>query len=90
MCFTRPAGDTADLSIVSINELADHKAISYLTKFDSTHGLFPGNVDYKASDDSSCSQLLINKERIDLYNLKNISDLPWSNQDIDILLDVLE
>ena len=84
-CFERK--DTADLSIVSINELADHEAISYLTKFDSTHGLFPGSVDYKASDDSTCSQLLINNEKIDLYNIKKIADLPWSEQNIDILLE---
>ena len=36
--------DTSDLTIVAINELASQDAIDYLTKYDSTHGRFPGAV----------------------------------------------
>ena len=32
--------DTSDLTIVAINELANHDAIAYLTEYDSTHDVF--------------------------------------------------
>ena len=48
----------SDIRIVAINELADVKTIAHLTKYDSTHGQFLGEV--------ACNhdQLLINNEAI--------------------------
>ena len=37
-------GDGASLEIVALNDLADQASIEYLTRFDSTHGRFPGEV----------------------------------------------
>ena len=34
-----------DLQVVAINELADIDTISYMLRYDSTHGRFPGTVD---------------------------------------------
>src|SRR5690606_41230564 len=33
-----------NLSVVAINEPADLDSMAYLTRFDSTHGIFPGEV----------------------------------------------
>ncbi|MCL2021957.1 MAG: erythrose-4-phosphate dehydrogenase [Betaproteobacteria bacterium] len=46
-CFLRAiteAGLTERLQVVAINEPAELTSIAYLTRFDSTHGRFPGNV----------------------------------------------
>ena len=37
-------GAKADFSIVALNDLADLASLEYLTRFDSTHGRFPGEV----------------------------------------------
>ena len=37
-------GSTAGFEIVAINDLADMASIEYLTRFDSTHGRFPGEM----------------------------------------------
>ena len=37
-------GNSASLEIVALNDLADQASIEYLTRFDSTHGRFPGEV----------------------------------------------
>ena len=37
-------GAGAQLEIVALNDLADQASIEYLTRFDSTHGRFPGEV----------------------------------------------
>ena len=36
--------ESDDITLVAINELADLPTMAYLTKFDSTHGRFPGEV----------------------------------------------
>ena len=42
-----------DFEIVALNDLADMASLEYLTRFDSTHGRFPGEV----SVDGDCLHL---------------------------------
>ena len=51
---------SAGLQIVAINELADCKTIAHLTKYDSTHGRFPGQVELQPD------RLLIDKQPVEL------------------------
>ncbi|NIP73947.1 MAG: erythrose-4-phosphate dehydrogenase, partial [Gammaproteobacteria bacterium] len=37
-------GLASRLPVVAINELADLETVRYLTRYDSTHGRFPGQV----------------------------------------------
>src|SRR5688572_19865294 len=37
-------GAKAGFEIVALNDLADQASLEYLTRFDSTHGRFPGEV----------------------------------------------
>jgi hypothetical protein len=39
------AGTCGRLEVVAINEPADLESMAYLTRFDSTHGCFPGTVE---------------------------------------------
>ena len=69
------------IQVVAINELADCKTICHLTRYDSTHGRFPGTVDI--SDD----QLSINGDRIAILHSEHIHQLPWGELGIDVVLE---
>lgn len=79
--------DTSDLTIVAINELANHDAIAYLTEYDSTHGRFPGTVDGISHDGANDQQLKIDKDLIGLYQQSDSVSLPWQSLDIDLVME---
>jgi len=84
-CITRALYESEKfynkINLVAINETADEKTIYHLTKYDSTHGRFPLKVEKKKST------LIIGKDRIKLFQEKNIVNLPWKDLNIDIVLD---
>ena len=69
------------MKVVAINELADAKTIEHLTKYDSTHGRFPGSIERFGE------VLLVNGEEITLLHHERIDDLPWDEFAIDIVLE---
>ncbi len=71
----------SDVSIVAINELADARTVLHLSRYDSTHGRFPVPLDGNAK------ALCVDGDVIALSNSENISDLPWSALDVDIVLE---
>ena len=70
-----------DLKIVAINDLGDIKTNSYLTKYDSVHGRFFGDVSI------SDNNLLINGDKIEIFTKKNPEELPWRSLGIDLVLE---
>ena len=82
----RPSVDSnghsiAGVEIVAINELADCKTIAHLTKYDSTHGRFPGVV--SVADDC----LTIDGCDIRVLHHRQIRDLPWAELQVDLVLE---
>jgi len=75
------SGARQQLQVVAINELADCKTIAHLTKYDSTHGRFPGEV--SVSDDC----LTINGDSIQVLHIEAIDELPWGELNIDLVLE---
>ena len=71
----------ARLEIVALNDLADQASIEYLTRFDSTHGRFPGEV--KVVGDC----LHINGERVRVLRQREPEGVDWAALDIDLLLE---
>lgn len=69
------------IQVIAINEPADCKTIAHLTKYDSTHGRFPGTVDIQ--DDT----LIINGDAISVYHHEDISTLPWGELGVDVVLE---
>lgn len=69
------------LKIVAINEPADLETIAHLTKYDSTHGRFSGEVELL--DDGLC----INGDVIRVTHEKELDRLPWQALDIDLVLE---
>jgi len=69
------------VKIVAINELSDISSIAHLTRFDSTHGTFSKPI--------SCDEqhIVIDGDAIHVSNEPDISRLPWSDLDVDVVLE---
>jgi erythrose-4-phosphate dehydrogenase len=69
------------IQVVAINEPADCKTIAHLTKYDSTHGHFPGTVEV------SGDVLTVNGDVISVFHHEDIQQLPWAELNIDVVLE---
>jgi D-erythrose 4-phosphate dehydrogenase len=70
-----------DLRIVALNDIADPKTLAHLTRYDSTHGRFLGKVEVNGD------ALDIDGDKIKLYRSADILGLPWSEQEVDLVLE---
>ncbi|WP_288352736.1 type I glyceraldehyde-3-phosphate dehydrogenase [uncultured Marinobacter sp.] len=69
------------LQVVAINELADIDTIAHLTRYDSTHGRFQGEINVEGDS------LLVNGDRIRVVRCVEASELPWDELGIDLVLE---
>ncbi|AQA17436.1 type I glyceraldehyde-3-phosphate dehydrogenase [Halioglobus japonicus] len=69
------------MQVVAINELADAGTVAHLTRYDSTHGRFPGDIQ---GDDQS---LVVDGQYIQLLRQDTIDSLPWRALDVDLVLE---
>lgn len=74
-------GAAAGFEVVAINDLADMASLEYLTRFDSTHGRFPGTVKI----DHDCLQ--INGDRIQVLRSAEPEGIDWKALGIDLVLE---
>ena len=75
------SGLSAHFQVVLVNEPADLESMAYLTRFDSTHGIFPGEV--SANGD----HLLINGHRIDISHASTPEEVDWRAAGVDYVLE---
>jgi len=66
-----------NIEFVCINDLVPAEAISYLLKYDSTHGRFNGTVE--AQDDG----IVVNGKHIPCVSVRNPEELPWRDYQVD-------
>jgi D-erythrose 4-phosphate dehydrogenase len=67
--------------IVAINELADIETLTYLTRYDTTHGRFPYPLHFDRD------YLYIGEDKIRIINEPDPVRLPWKELDIDLLFE---
>jgi D-erythrose 4-phosphate dehydrogenase len=67
--------------VVAINELTDLETLTYLTRYDTTHGRFPLAVE------NDGQHLMIDGDRILPLNHADPRQLPWAELDIDLVLE---
>src|SRR5690554_2515369 len=78
----RAIGESAaSLEIVAINELSDLDTIAYLTRYDTTHGRFPGEVEARDG------RLIIDGHPIRVLSEPDPDRLPWRELGIDLVLE---
>lgn len=69
------------LQVVAINELSDPATIAHLTRYDSTHGRFQGDIALEND------HLLINGDRIRVLRHADPDELPWKEMGVDLVLE---
>jgi len=74
-------GKKHDIQIVAINDLGDSKTNAHLTKYDTAHGKFPGDV---AVDGEF---LVVNGDKIKVCAVRNPAELPWKDLGVDVVLE---
>ena len=67
--------------VVAINELSDVETVTYLTRYDTTHGRFPVPVEHDGR------HLLVAGDAIQILNEAKAEQLPWRALDIDLLFE---
>ena len=69
------------VQVVAINEPAETKTMAHLTRYDSTHGRFPGTVEWQQD------KLVVNDDVIQICHQEDLSQLPWASFGIDVVLE---
>lgn len=77
----RAAINNPEVEIVGINDLVPPDNLAYLFKYDSTHGSFGGQVDYKEDG------IIIDGLFIPCTAIKNPAELPWAKLAADYVVE---
>ena len=67
--------------VVAVNDLTDAETLAYLFKYDSVHGVFPGEVSVDGSD------LIINGDRLRVLSERDPSKLPWRELEAEVVVE---
>jgi glyceraldehyde 3-phosphate dehydrogenase len=71
----------ADLEIAAVNDLTDAATLAHLMKYDSVHGIWPGEVS------ASEGELVVDGHPIKVLSASDISLLPWRELGVDVVLE---
>lgn len=70
-----------DLEIVGINSLDSLDGVAHLLKYDSSHGIFPGEVSHDEKN------LIVNGKKIPVSATRNPAEIPWKDLGCDLVLE---
>lgn len=73
------SGRRDDIQIVALNDLGDAQTNAHLTRYDTVHGKFQGDV--SVDGDS----LIVNGDSIKVLAERNPASLPWSDLGVDVV-----
>ncbi len=71
----------SELQVVGVNDLGDAETNAYLTRFDTAHGKFPGEVEVDGD------HMIVNGDRIRVTAERDPSQLPWGELGVDVVLE---
>ena len=72
---------TGEIEIVAINDLGNAETNAHLTKYDTAHGMFPGEVSVDGD------YMIVNGDKIKVCAQRNPADLPWGELGVDVVLE---
>jgi glyceraldehyde 3-phosphate dehydrogenase len=72
-------GRNKEIEIVAVNDLGDPETNAHLTRYDSAHGPFPGEVGVDGD------HMIVNGDRIRVLSERNPAQLPWRELGVDIV-----
>lgn len=70
-----------EIQIVAINDLGDVNTNAHLTRYDSTHGKFPGEVKVEGNN------IIVNGDKIRVVAERDPKKLPWKELNVDIVFE---
>ena len=73
--------NNSDFDVVAVNDLTDAKTLAHLLKYDSVHGIFPGEIDVDGNE------LIVNGNRLRVLSERNPADLPWGDLGTDVVIE---
>jgi glyceraldehyde 3-phosphate dehydrogenase len=73
------SGRHEEIRVVAINDLGDAQTNAHLTKYDTVHGRFPGDVDVDGDS------LIVNGDRIQVCAERDPSKLPWKALGVEVV-----
>ena len=76
--LARPRGS---FDVVGINDITDANTLAHLFKYDSIHGIYPGEI--KIDGDS----LSVDGERFRVFSERNPEDIPWGDLGCDLVIE---
>jgi glyceraldehyde 3-phosphate dehydrogenase len=74
-------GKKHDIAIVAVNDLGSPETNAHLTRYDTAHGRFPGEV--RVDGDA----MIVDGDRIKVLAQRDPSQLPWSALGVDVVLE---
>ncbi|MCC5862371.1 MAG: type I glyceraldehyde-3-phosphate dehydrogenase [Gammaproteobacteria bacterium] len=74
-------GRTDEFQIVAINDLGDADTNAHLTRYDTAHGKFPGEVSVDGD------HMVVNGDRIRVFAERDPAKLPWGELGVDIVME---
>ena len=75
------AGGASDFDVVAVNDLTDAETLAHLFKYDSVHGVYPGEV--RAEGD----ELVIDGDRFKVLSEKDPAALPWGDLGCEVVVE---
>jgi glyceraldehyde 3-phosphate dehydrogenase len=73
------SGRNQDIQIVAVNDLGDAKTNAHLTKYDTVHGKFKGEVSVEGD------YMIVNGDKIRVLAERDPSKLPWGELGVDVV-----
>jgi glyceraldehyde 3-phosphate dehydrogenase len=77
----RILSDQADIELVGINDLMELETLVHLIRYDSTHGIFKGQIS------SSGEDLVVNGKKVHVSRHADPEMIPWKEWGVDIVLE---
>lgn len=77
----RAAINNSNIEFVGINDLVPAENLAYLLKYDSTHGRFPGTVEFQDNG------INVNGKHIPCMAVHDPSELPWGEMGVDYVIE---
>jgi len=75
------SGRTDEIQIFDINDLGDANINAHLTRFDTAHGRFSGDVSVEGDE------MIVNGDRIKVTSQRDPAQIPWAEMGVEIVLE---
>jgi len=75
------SGRNGEIEIVALNDLGDANTNAHLTRYDTVHGRFNGDVQVEGDN------IVVNGDTIRVFAQRDPSKLPWKDMNVDVVME---